>query len=244
MALGELRVNDDVSEGDWIAARLGGAFGAVTRAVPRGFAAYVRICHPPSDPDGRSVSWRTVARHTGRWAHSVMQWHALVGSADALNATGSLWPGQNPQRGNLAPALLAPLCDVLADHAATPERCFFCLWEGWGWVETSSISAERSSGAMLHLPDRDYLLLDGPLHAALQLGDWYGPEAFAAQSPNLFWPADRTWCVASEIDFDSTLIGGSTELVEAILRAPELDAWSVQPDDSLAHDADRLNSVP
>ena len=64
------------------------------------------------------------------------------------------------------------------------------------------------------------------------------------QSPNLFWPADRTWCVASEIDFDSTLIGGSTELVDAILQAPELDAWSVQPDDSLAHDADRLNPVP
>ena len=96
----------------------------------------------------------------------------------------------------------------------------------------------------MHLPGRDYLLLAGPLHAALQIGQWYGPEAFAAQSPNLFWPADRTWCAATEIDFDSTLIGGSTELVDAILQAPELDAWSVLPDDSLAHDADRLNPVP
>ena len=244
MTLGELRVNEDVSEGEWIAARLGGAFGAVTRAVPSGFAGYVRICHPPSDQDARRVSWHAVARQTGRRAHPVMQWHALVGSADALNVTGSLWPGENPQRGNLAPEVLAPLCDPLADHTATPERCFFCLWEGWGWIQASSISAEHLSGPRLHLPDREYLLLAGPLHAALQIGHWYGPEAFAAQSPNLFWPADRTWCVASEIDFDSTLIGGSTELVDAILQAPELDAWSVQPDDSLAHDADRLNPVP
>jgi hypothetical protein len=64
------------------------------------------------------------------------------------------------------------------------------------------------------------------------------------QSPNIFWPADRTWCVASEIDFDSTLVGGSARLIEAILNTPELDTWPVGPDDSLAYDADKINHVP
>ncbi len=269
MVFETLRVSDDVSAGAWIASRLGGGFGAVTRTVPSGFAAYVRICHPPTDRDRRLATWPTVARHTGRQAHPSMQWHALVGSADALNMTGSLWPGEDPQRGNLVPEVLSPLCDALAAHTSTPERCLFCLWEGWGWIHTGSIglaavrasraraapvgsdivleqpfSAEDLRAPRLRLPDRDYLLLAGPLRAALEIGHWYGPKSFAAQSPNLFWPADRAWCVASDMDFDSTLLGGTTEVVDAILKAPEFDAWPVGPDDSLAYDADRLNPVP
>jgi hypothetical protein len=96
----------------------------------------------------------------------------------------------------------------------------------------------------VHLPDRDYLLLVGPLSAVLQLGRWHSADWFEPQSPNLFWPADQAWCVASEIDFDSTLVGGTTELVDAILQAPTFDSWPVQPDDSLAADADRINPVP
>jgi hypothetical protein len=69
-------------------------------------------------------------------------------------------------------------------------------------------------------------------------------DRFLPQSPNLFWPADRAWCVASEIDFDSTLVGGTTELIQAILRGPAFDSWPVQPDDSLAADADLVNPVP
>lgn len=197
-----------------------------------------------------------------------MQWHALVGSADPLNVTGSLWPGADPQRGNLVPEVLARLCDVLADHTATPERCFFCPWEGYGWISSGpfgppspraarpgaagvssddpiapAFSPEELRQPRLHLPGRDYLLLAGPLKAALQIGHWIGPECFAPQSPNLFWPADRAWCAASEIDFDSTLLGASTELVDAILRSPEFDSYPVQPDDSLAYDADRINHV-
>jgi hypothetical protein len=62
------------------------------------------------------------------------------------------------------------------------------------------------------------------------------------QSPNLFWPADRSWCVASEIDFDSTLVGGSRDLVDAVLAHPGLEVWPVSAGDSLAWDADTINS--
>jgi len=95
----------------------------------------------------------------------------------------------------------------------------------------------------VHLPHRDYLLLAGPLLAALCMGWHVRPDGFEAQSPNLFWPADRAWCVASEIDFDSTLVGGTAELADAILAAPALDAWAVGPDDALTFDADRINPV-
>ena len=262
-----LRVTEDASAGAWLAPRLHGHFGAVTLSVPSGYAAYARICHPVTDRDGRSASWSQVAAATGRRAHALMQWHAVVGSPDSLNFTGSLWPGGDPERGNLAPVELALLCEQLATHTELAECCFFGLWIGWGWVEQGSVrlsagsasragvgrvattgsgepeptfSAEELQRPRLKLPGREYLMLSGPLSAATQLGDAAG---FWPQSPNLIWPPDRTWCVASEIDFDSTLVGGTPELIQAILDAPGLDSWRVGPDDSLAYDADRINLV-
>ena len=151
-----VRVPDDVSAPAWIASRLEGRFGAVTRPVPSGFAAYARICHPATDRAGRLTTWTEVARETGRQAHPSMQWHALVGSADPLNMTGSLWPGDDPQRGNLVQEVLARLCDVLADHTATPERCFFCLWDGWGWIGSSPFgpAGAHASSAASNRPAR------------------------------------------------------------------------------------------
>ena len=268
----ELRVSENVSAAAWIGPRLGGAFGAVTRTVPDCYPAYVRICHPAVDRDGGRATWSRVAQATGRQAHPVMQWHALVGSADPINMDGSLWPGDDPEQGNLEPEVLGPLCDLLASHTATAAHCFFCLWDGWAWIgdppeSAPSVLSARSVEAApavpgsdepippaftpeelrrprVHLPDRDYLLLAGPLHAAPQIGWWPSADWFSAESPNLFWPADQAWCVASEIDFDSTLVGGTTELIDAILQAPMLDSWPVRPDDSLAADADQVNPVP
>jgi hypothetical protein len=96
----------------------------------------------------------------------------------------------------------------------------------------------------VHLPGRDYALLAGPLPAALQIGWWHTADWFEPHSPNLFWPADHAWCVASEIDSDSTLLGGSRELIDAILQTPTFDSWPVQPNDSLAAYADRINRRP
>lgn len=61
------------------------------------------------------------------------------------------------------------------------------------------------------------------------------------QAPNLIWAADRAWFVASEVDFDSTLIGGSNGLIDDLLRDRHLETAIVLPEDSLAEDADRFN---
>jgi hypothetical protein len=265
---GDLKLADDASPGDWIAPLLQGDFGAVSLTVPSGYPAYARICHPATDTEDAPVSWPEVAKFTGRTAHALMQWHALVGSPDWLNVKGSLWPGGDPERGNLAPGPLEALCELLGEHTTDAAHCFFGLWVGWAWVESGSdrmtlrrtgvgdawtTSTERIPPAFtgqelsrprLRLPDRDYLLLTGPLSAATQVGDPNGVDGFDPQSPNLFWPADHAWCVASEIDFDSTLVGGSTGLIQTILDTPALDAWPVKPEDSLACDADRVNDVP
>jgi len=200
-------VVEDASLGAWIAPRLGGEFGAVTRVVPSGYQAYARICHPPSDTSGRSVSWSDVASATTRTTHPLMQWHALVGSSDPFNFTGSLWPGGNPECGNLAPRPLEILCEILGEHTTDAGRCIFGVWSGWSWVG------------------------DGGLARCTE------PVGTIAD------PLGRPRLVLSGTDFDSTLIGGSSDLMDAILDAPGLDAWRVSPADSLAADADRINAV-
>jgi hypothetical protein len=238
MQIGGLSFSDDLSPWAWIEPLLGGEFGAVTLQVPGCFPAYARICHPAEDADGLRVDWATVARATGRTPHALMQWHALVGSPDAFNFTGSLWPGREPERGNLVSDQLRSLCDVLSAHTADPACCFAGIWAGWGWT-----GSNWSDAGQLCLPDREYLLLEGPLSATDEVGHDEGLVP-GSQSPNLLWPADRAWFVASEIDFDSTLVGGTEDLIGAILAEPGLDAWPVGPDDSLAYDADKINHVP
>jgi hypothetical protein len=68
---------------------------------------------------------------------------------------------------------------------------------------------------------------------------WFDP-----QSPNLLWPQDQSWCLATEIDFDSTLVAGSTHLVEAVLAASDLEAWRVQEGDDLTAYANVINAAP
>ena len=42
------------------------------------------------------------------------------------------------------------------------------------------------------------------------------------QSPSILWPADRRWVMVSEIDFDSTVVAGSQELISALVLDPAM----------------------
>jgi hypothetical protein len=246
------------SAGDWIGARLRGPIGTVGSVVPSGFAAYARVLHPVEvDDDLPPLTWAQVCQRTGRVPHSLMQWDAIV------TTPSGRWEEGDVRVGDLAPAALGALLDVLAP-ATGGQDCFHALWEGWGWVDGTGVtvifatddgpvppppapepgvSAEVWALPRLSLPNRDYLLFQGPLAAALNMG-WHGSDDwFEPQSPSLLWPADHSWCVGTEIDFDSTLVGGSTELVDAVLAAPGLDAWPVHPGDDLTAGGDRLNSA-
>jgi hypothetical protein len=92
------------------------------------------------------------------------------------------------------------------------------------------------------LPSRDYLLFAGSLAAAPVLG-WTDPYgSFFPQSPNLFWPQDHAWCVATEIDLFCTLVAGSEALAQVLVGDPRLEVWRVQPADPIAFDSDQINT--
>jgi hypothetical protein len=105
-----------------------------------------------------------------------------------------------------------------------------------------ALPAEVLEGPRVRLPGRDYLLFAGPLAAVPQLG-WTSPGGgFFPQSPNLFWPHDHAWCVASEIDLFCTLVAGLEELAEVLVGDPRLEAWRVRPANPIAFDSDQINT--
>lgn len=261
------RVLHDVSAGDWIRPRLGG-WGTVTGLLPGGFDAYARVLHPvvgrlpgaADDAPWLPMRWADVAAVTGRTVHPLVQWHRLIGyeGPEPWSPRSALWPEGEPRPGSLALPQLEALCRALAPHTATPDGCLIAMWEGWGALNGGSVRLTIEDGRTtaveplpraftdaewaaprFRLPDRDYLLLAGPLDAVADVAR--GPVDDDGQSPALVWPQDRAWCVSTEVDHDSTVVGGSRAAVDAVLADPALEAVEVGPDDSLAFDADAVN---
>jgi hypothetical protein len=154
-----------------------------------------------------------------------------------------------PAAGTLSAADAGALVRVLDGY--TSGRCWLCLWDGWGWDSESvayvsftagsapngelpaelmprdPVPADIRRGPRAVLPAREYFLYTGPLAAAL---------AFAEereQTPSLWWPADRSWCVATEIDLPWTYVGGPESLIAEILAAPALEAQPAEPADNV-----------
>ncbi len=114
------------------------------------------------------------------------------------------------------------------------------------------LSDEISRGPRLELPNRSFVLfragtrefadpawiLDAPWrdHESEQHG--FAPDA---QSPSLLWPDDRAWVLVSEVDFDSTIVAGSRELVHALCADPRLEALPIGEGASLGPFADDVN---
>ncbi|WP_063023530.1 hypothetical protein [Nocardia niwae] len=223
-----LRHEPDVSKAAWFTER-GDPWMQLCSIGPSGFARYARLFHPvaprddPSDP------------------------------AILLNLEG-----------DLDSEVLQRLVAILAGHTGTPEECYFGLWDGFGDIHGGSSVAVAFSvgepvdltaaptvapafpphvleGPRLRIPARDYLLFRGPLGEAGQWGaadllpDW--PRTI--NSPNLIWPADQAWFVATEIDLPWTGVAGSAALIEALRADAALDTEEVQPSSDLSYWRDR-----
>ncbi len=99
-------------------------------------------------------------------------------------------------------------------------------------LESHTLPKGIMNSERFSLPNREYLLMRGPLSEARKIG-WVFSESFQSQSPNLLWPRDRGWILATEIDFDVTLIGGSESLVAAVLNTGSLTAERFKVTDTI-----------
>jgi len=228
----------DVAPGRWLQERLW-AWGpgskrqgvAVGCLVPQGFGAYARVLHPAGRQTERgleSVRWSAVASGTGATSHPLMQFSRIAKLR--LHEYPS-W-GMPPSEGELPAAEGERLVAILREFTGTADRCYLALWDGFGVPELQAFG----NRPRLTLPHRAYLLFPGPIDAVMRLsfGTFRHP-------PNLWWPEDRAWCVATEIDLYETHVAGSEACIARVVADPGLEVFRVPLEARIDIDGDRLN---
>jgi hypothetical protein len=141
--------------------------------------------------------------------------------------------GQPPQEGLLPRDDAERLASLLRPYTTTPDGCWFCVWEGYGRY----FDAKRYRYLpRVTLPERSYILYRGPLDAVTSF-KW----GWTWQSPNLWWPDDHAWCVATEIDLPETYIGGSQACIDRILSDDHLESIQTRSDARVDINADTVN---
>ncbi|MGY1752952.1 hypothetical protein [Blastococcus sp. SYSU D01042] len=241
MQLGDLPVETDVSCGVWIStARRRGEPGTLAALLPSGFEACARVFHPAvryAGDDDVEVSWAEVAAHNGTRVHRLMQWHTITGSWDAQPSEdqADLWD-DGPAEGHLPVAVAERLARVLARHTTAPQDCVFGRWDGFGYDLPDPATPPR----LLLRGNHDVVLVRGTVADAVRN---LAPEPHE-QSANLWWPADRAWCVVTDIDLTSTYVGGSAACIEQVLATPGVEALPARPEDPVSLAADTVNPRP
>ncbi|WP_280276608.1 hypothetical protein [Nocardia wallacei] len=105
------------------------------------------------------------------------------------------------------------------------------------------------AGPFLRWPGRDFLLFDTSLSELADPG-WVHAAGlgwttdFPGVTPQLLWPADHAWVVATEIDFDSTIVAGSRALIDAVLGDERFEAFEINERSDLSWEGDTINSAP
>lgn len=197
-----VEIPPDAAAAEWLRPRLG-QFGTVGGLVPTGYERYVLVRLEPSE--------RT--------------------------------PGDPEVE------LAEALADLGRHHTATPELVWYAFWEGYGWETTSSlyfipgqgpvgwlnrwrftrrqraldrrtrerVRRELADVPTFELPSRRYYLLCGALNSASRVAR---PAGFGEhQAPDLWWPEDRSWFVATDTDLDWLYVGGTERFFDEIVAA-------------------------
>jgi hypothetical protein len=224
--LGGLPVERDVSAGVWISsARRRGERGTVASVLPAVFEGYARVLHPAvrySGDDDVEVPWAEVAAHNGTAPSPLMSWRAIT--RGPVDHQPPVWD-DSPSEGHLPVALAARLGALLGRHTSTPDDCLLGRWDGFGYDLRDPDDPPR----LLLRGGQDMVLLRGTVaDAARNLA----PEPHE-QSANLWWPADRAWCVVTDIDLMSSYVGGSAACIAELLSTPGIDACPAAPGDPL-----------
>jgi hypothetical protein len=198
---------------DWLRESMTTFALGVRSFLPDRFEAYARVHHPfEHGRDGTLHPWREVSPDG----------EALRDPVLAGKFAYDGWEHGQATVGRLPAPLIEPLVEHLASATTTPDRCFFAVWEGHGDTVVPHTLAPR-----LQLPERGYHVFAGPIEGArTSLSDieWYHLSA------NLWWPADRAWCVATEIDLAWTYVGGSRACIDDLLADPRLETVETSAD--------------
>jgi hypothetical protein len=195
---------------------------SVGAVVPDVYPSYGRLLHParsalPGDPG--EIRWSTIAAKRGIPIDGSTRFREL---ADWHDGPDPPPPYSAPLRGSLDEGQCIALAEVLAGFTSQSQAIWYLLWDGYGSPE---LPAPGQGPPRVHLGHEDCLLFTGPLTActSFRSENWF-------QSPTVWWPDDRAWCVSTPVDGFSTYIGGSEPCLNVLVSEPRLEVFPVKAD--------------
>ena len=243
----DLTLLHNATPGRWVEEALGRRFAHVESLVPKGYAAYARLLHPAMTQEYQPVRWSTVAEWSGKIYHSLMAFEGISVPKIGYGSVDQPWVYE-PAEDMIEQEDIVELSSLLSEYTATPDHYYFAVWDGYGSFSAGASALVTTSGGIPLLPavgveraqrikgvGREYLLYSGPP----SFSDFF--DFPGLDGPNLWWPADRSWCVSTDIDQDSTYIGASEECVERLLSHPSLEVLRTTSDAPVYMAADKIN---
>lgn len=227
-----MKIIDDVERAAWLGPRMHRVRGwaKVGSVAGYGFEAYARILHPRPTGDGRweHRRWSDVATAAGKVMHPLVQWERLLDLDEPRGGTSDI--------GHLDPQVLAALAPLLRVQTATPDDALAAYWVGG--------TGQSLVGRSVAIDRYDYVLAHTGT-AELATPGWGPRIGFRSdEPPQLLWPEDHAWVLATEIDWDSTIVAGSQPLIESILTDDRFEVYQVTEDSDLSWNGDTINRRP
>ena len=107
--------------------------------------------------------------------------------------------------------------------------------------------ANALAGPTFDWPGREFHLMSASLTLFAE-SDWLDTASVdvwpaAGHTPQMLWPEDRSWVLATEIDWDFTIVAGSHGLIEGVLEDPRLEAFAIVDSNALTWSGDVVNQT-
>ncbi|NYJ74711.1 hypothetical protein [Allobranchiibius huperziae] len=244
------------ADADWALSRMRGRHGDVSLMVPDCFPAVVRVMHELRTNDDRdSPRWADALPEfleTGPSAflhRDVEPYHVTDGTltreylpsllpllTDATTTPQlswyTVWKGYGDFHRSGSVLVLFSSPDEMTEAQMAVERSRIQR----SYAEASQIG-ERFVASCAEIPwwgSREMALMSGPLSAVYALGGSLpGPDGVSDLGPQMWWPVDRAWFLATDIDDAWTYLAGARSLIDAVLdldRQQLLEAYEVSFD--------------
>lgn len=188
---------------DWIGPRCRHPFGTVGGLVPNDFTSYVRLFPPDSALD----DWWAAYRDLFAVVSDIGTRHTTTPDA----AWFAVWEG----------------------HGFFAETRMYVWQEPTRWWRRWALEVERAKmrkederrnsstrAALEQVPrfdrtHRSYHLVGGAVSAMTEMTEPGSPERW--MRPDLVWPQDRRWFVATDVDVWSLCVGGDAEFIDELI---------------------------
>jgi hypothetical protein len=198
---------------DWVGLACRRPFGTVGGLVPNDFSSYVRLFPPDSAFDDWWAAYRDL--------------FAVVADVGARHTT-------TPDDAWLA---------VWEGHGFFGETRMYVWQEPTGWWRRRALQAERARMRrederrnaatraalervpLVHRTHRSYHLVGGAVSAMTRMTEPGSPERW--MRPDLVWPEDQRWFVATDVDFWSLYVGGDDDFVAELVASVSTPAERV-----------------